>query len=73
MAHGGLHAYQVSRELAAMDPPFSALIFAAIRKADSENTARLKMAFPELVEEMQARYWAPGGVLESERRDSEDR
>lgn len=71
MAHGGLHSYQVSQELAKTDPPFSALIFAAIRKADSQNMALLTMAFPELVEEMQARYWAPGGRLESERQDAD--
>lgn len=63
---GGLHAYQVSRELARFDAPFSALIFAAIRKADNNNMARLRVAFPELVAEMCARYEAPGGRLDSD-------
>lgn len=67
MAHGGLHAYSVSLELAKGDPPFSAFIFCAIRKADSVNLERLRLAFPELVSEMEARYNAPGGRLVGER------
>lgn len=67
MAHGGLHAYRVSQELAKGDPPFSAFIFCAIRKADTFNLERLRLAFPELVQEMEERYWAPGGMLEGER------
>lgn len=67
MAHGGLHAYRVSQELAKGDPPFSAFIFCAIRKADTLNLERLRLAFPELVREMEQRYWAPGGMLEGER------
>ena len=67
MAHGGLHAYRVSQELAKGDPPFSAFIFCAIRKADTLNLERLRLAFPELVREVEQRYWAPGGMLEGER------
>lgn len=67
MAHGGLHAYMVSQELGAGDPPFAAFIFSAIRKADTENLERLTMVFPELVDEFRERYNAPGGRLESER------
>lgn len=67
MAHGGLHAYLVSQKLAEGDPPFSSYIFAAIRKADTNNLARLEAVFPELVAEMRERYNAPGGRLEGER------
>lgn len=66
MARGGLHAYMMSRDLLFSDPPFSALIFAAMRKADSENSARLRSAFPELWDEFQIRYDAPGGRLPEE-------
>lgn len=66
MAHGGLHAYRASQELAKGDPPFSALIFAAMRKADSVNTAKLQLVFPELYQEMLERYNAPGGLLDGE-------
>lgn len=66
MAHGGLHSYQVSQELARTDPPFSAYIFAAMRKADSRNIALLQQAFPELYAELHERYWAPGGKIGEE-------
>lgn len=62
-----LHSYLVSQELSAGDPPFSSLIMAAMRKADTTNTARLKHAFPEIWAEFEERYWAPGGLLERER------
>ena len=58
-----LHAYHYSETLGKYDPPFSALIFAAMRKADSENTRRLKAMWPELYEEFERRYNAKGGIL----------
>lgn len=58
--------YQLSQQLSVDDPPFAALIMAAVRKADSANLELLIEAFPELVEEMQERYHAPGGILESD-------
>lgn len=65
--YGGLHAYEVSRQLSANDPPFASLIFSAMRKADSLNQMRLQATYPELWEELHERYWAPGGKLEGER------
>lgn len=59
--YGGLHAYQVSIDLAKSDPPM-----AAMRKADSQNAAILHGAYPQLWAEMQRRYNAPGGRLEGE-------
>lgn len=59
--------YDVSREIAKNDYPFTSLIMAAMRKADSINTAKLAAAFPEIYDEVRARYNAPGGMLESER------
>ncbi len=61
-----LYDYQVSRKLAAADHPFDALIMAAMRKADSHNTAALQAAFPALWNELSMRYNAPGGLLPGE-------
>lgn len=61
-----LHSYQVSLELMKNDPPFSALIMAAMRKADSNNIIKLKLVFPEIWEELDERYWTPGGLIASE-------
>lgn len=61
-----LYDYQVSRELAAADHPFDALIMAAMRRADTHNSAALRAAFPRLWDELHQRYHAPGGVLPGE-------
>lgn len=59
-----LHSYHLSKKLSKSDPPFYALIMAAMRKADTENLRRLKEMWPAVWEELQARYNAPGmGVL----------
>lgn len=59
--------YQVSREIASHDYPFAALVMAAMRKADTSNAAKLRAAFPEVHDELLARYHAPGGLLDYER------
>lgn len=58
--------YQASKNLLREDPPFAALIMAAMRKADSPNAARLEFAFPRIARELQDRYDAPGGLLPEE-------
>jgi len=58
--------YEKSKEISAKDPPFASLIMAAMRKADTENTAKLKGAFPDIFNELQERYWAPGGLIPEE-------
>jgi hypothetical protein len=45
------------------DPNFYALIMAAMRKADTVNAIKLRTAFPDVWDEVQARYNAPGGVI----------
>lgn len=55
--------YEVSKHISALDLPFAALIAAALRKADSDNFARLETAFPELTNDFRLRYHAPGGIL----------
>lgn len=61
-----LFDYEVSKVLAAADYPFYALVMAAMRQADSSNTAKLRAAFPDTWDELTARYNAPGGVLAGE-------
>ena len=60
------HEYRMSLELSAADPPFYALIMAAMRQADSYNIVKLKEAWPGVWEELWARSKAPGGILTAE-------
>ncbi len=59
----GLHAYHVSRKIAAQDHPFYSLIAAAMSKADTDNLAKLRFAFPDVFDELKRRYHAPLGAL----------
>lgn len=61
-----LFDYNASREISQSDPPFYALIMSAMRKADDINGWKLKDAWPEVWDELQARYNAPGGKLAAE-------
>ena len=45
------------------DPPFYALLTALVMKADTDNLAKLQLAFPEAVAEIKARYNAPAACL----------
>lgn len=63
-----LYDYRKSLEIGAGketdgDPPFAALIMAAMRKADGDNIVILKVAFHDIWAELQARYHAPDGRL----------
>ncbi len=60
------YGYIESQEISKEDYSFEGLLMAAIRKADSENLARLRSAFTEIVDEFAQRYNAPGGVLPSD-------
>jgi len=59
----GLIEYRQSLELSRDDPSIYALLMAAMRKADTNNTYKLKAMWPELYAEMQQRYNAPGGCI----------
>jgi len=61
-----LYDYRAAVALLKQDPPFYALIMAAMYRADSDNAAKLADAFPETWAEVNARYHAPGGVLQGE-------
>lgn len=58
--------YIMGRKISESDPPFAALVMAAMRKADDWNLKKLTGCWPEIWEELKARYHAPGGYLEGE-------
>ena len=62
----GRHAWLQAVDLVRDDPPFYALIAAAIMKADTDNEEKLRKAFPEAWEEAAYRYNSPGGWLEGD-------
>jgi hypothetical protein len=59
--------YEASKQISASDYPFYALIMAAMRQADTYNANELRHAWPQVWDELQSRYNAPGGVLETDR------
>lgn len=61
-----LYDYIKSQEIAADDHPFYAILMAAMRQADTINTAKLKGVWPEVWNELQERYNAPHGILYTE-------
>jgi len=61
-----LHEYKTSLVINAADYPFYAIIFAAMRQADTENLVALGIAFPEKYKELKQRYNAPGGKIGGE-------
>ena len=54
------------RALAVGDDEFYGLIQACMRLADTDNLEKLKQAWPEAWNDLQARYNAPGGLLPGE-------
>ena len=61
-----LYDYRQSILISAKDHPFYALITVAMRQADDDNVAILKEAFPEVWDELNERYNAPGGLIGEE-------
>ena len=60
--------YQISKQadLHLGNVPFYALIAVLMRRADSDNLELLKAAFPNIWADLQARYSAPGGKLDTD-------
>jgi Zn ribbon nucleic-acid-binding protein len=58
-----LYDYRESLEISKKDPQFYALIMCAMRKADTDNMAKLRHMWPEIYAEFEQRYHAPGGIL----------
>jgi hypothetical protein len=65
--------YEASKHLLQGDPPFYALIMAAMRKADDENLSYLKHGWYGVWQELQERYNAPGGTLPTDPVERSDR
>jgi hypothetical protein len=59
----GLHEYLMSQEVDRHDYPFYSLVMALVRRADTENLRKLRVAFPETVRETKRRYNAGQGLL----------
>jgi len=68
----GQHAFDYldSSKVCSEGHPFYALIMAAMRQADTFNLERLKSAWPDVYDELWARYNAPGGLLPGEEQKS---
>lgn len=62
--------YEAAKAFRLEHDSFEAAIMAAVMKADSRNRSKLFLAWPEIVEEVDARYDAPGALLEHERVDT---
>ena len=58
-----LFDYRAAQAIVKSDPPFFALIMAAMRKADTVNLAKLRASFPDTYREVEARYNAAGAIL----------
>lgn len=58
--------YYIARELHVADLPFSALLAAAMMKADSVNSVVLRNGFPKLHATLQDRWNAGGGWIQSD-------
>ena len=63
------YEYEIGRKVYMMELPFNGIIQAAMRRAadeSDENLERLKGCFPEVWDDLQKRYNAPGGKLEND-------
>ena len=58
--------YHEGRRIAAQNYPFYAIIQAAMRQADTDNLQKLKQEWPEVWEDLDKRWHAPGGYLPGE-------
>jgi hypothetical protein len=54
---------QSIRRTCAGDPPFYGVIMLAMQRADTDNLAHLRGAWPHVYDEAHARYWSPGALL----------
>lgn len=63
----GLYDYRVSQEILSKHYPFYATLMALMYNADTDNAFKLRTMFPQVWDELQARYNAPDGLLEGDR------
>jgi hypothetical protein len=61
------HDYEVSRQVPLLDGvSFYGALMGVMRMADSDNLVLLQDGWPHVWDELQARYNAPGGWLDSD-------
>lgn len=60
------HEYKESQDISRQGFTFYAIIMAAMRQADTDNIIRLRIAFPEVYQELDRRYHAPDGLIDGE-------
>lgn len=63
--------YLEGRECSAHGYSFYALLQAAMRVADTDNSLKLQEAWPAEYKELTARYRSPGGYLPGEKPEDE--
>lgn len=63
--------YEEAKVIRFEDHSIYALLMAAMMKADSYNSVKLQEAYPALWDELQERYYAPGGYLPGEREEKD--
>lgn len=61
-----LHEYEAAKHLVGYGTSFHALLMAAMQQADTTNAAELRAAWPDVADELDARYNAPGGRLDTD-------
>lgn len=68
-----LYDYKVGQKIVCQygDDEFYGLIQACMRVADTDNLHLLRQAFPQVWDDLQARYHAPGGLLPGETSNEE--
>ena len=59
----GWFEYEQSKEIASKEYSWLSLLFALIRKSDSNNAQIIKENWPEHYEELVKRYNVPGGHI----------
>ena len=60
------HDFLVSGQLERSGAGYLACLMGAMRQADSDNYRKLAGLFPDVAQEIQERYSAPGGLLKCE-------
>ena len=61
-----LFDYRQSQQISSRDYAFYSLIMAAMGQADDIDTEKLIAMWPDIWDELQARYYAPGGLIGDE-------
>ena len=61
-----LHEYQAAEKLYNQGFGFNVMVMALVMKADPNNLAKLRLVYPDLVDEVLRRRNMPGGALDAD-------